>query len=109
MNTIEQLISIAIMALVTFFTRAFSFIIFPNSKKLPKIIIYLQEVLPYAIFGLLIVYCLKDVSIIEGSHGLPELIAIILVALIYIRFKNSLVAIFIGTISYMLLVQVIFK
>ncbi|MDR0819175.1 MAG: AzlD domain-containing protein [Oscillospiraceae bacterium] len=57
---------------------------------------------------MLIVYCLKNAAIIASPHGIPELLAILLVAALFLIFKNSLVAIAAGTIAYMLMVQLIF-
>lgn len=107
--TVEQSIyMILVMALITFLTRALPFIIFPGNKKTPKYIQYLGEVLPYAIIGMLIVYCLKDVKLTSGTFGLPECIAIIVIAFLHFRFENTLLSIGIGTVLYMILVQFIF-
>lgn len=78
------------------------------NKPTPKYIQYLGKVLPAAVFGLLVVYCLKDVSIFSGSHGLPELIAIAVVVLLYLWKRQMLLSIAGGTICYMLLVQLVF-
>lgn len=108
MTTTQALISIGVMALGTFATRVLPFILFPSTKKTPSFILYLGKVLPYALIGMLIIYCLKDVSISESPHGLPELIAIIVVGILYQWKRNSLVAIGVGTLLYMALVQFIF-
>ena len=85
------------------------FVVFPAGKPTPKYISYLGTVLPSAIFGLLVVYCLKDVSIFSGSHGLPELIAIAAVVSLHLRKRQMLLSIAGGTVCYMLLVQFVFK
>ena len=64
--------------------------------------------LPAAVFGLLVIYCLKDVSILTGSHGIPELIAILLVIMLHVWKRQMLLSIAGGTVCYMLLVQVVF-
>lgn len=104
----ESLLLILIMAVITFLTRALPFIIFSGKKETPKYITYLGKVLPYAIIGMLIVYCLKDVQILTGSYGVPELIAIIVVVLLHIWKRNTLLSIGAGTVVYMVLVQVVF-
>ena len=97
---------IAVVAAVTIFIRFMPFLIF--RKNTPKIILYMGKVLPYAIMGMLVVYCLKHVSFVKGSHGIPEIIAVVLVVLLHKWKHNTLLSILIGTIAYMLLVQVVF-
>ncbi|MDD6505193.1 MAG: AzlD domain-containing protein [Lachnospiraceae bacterium] len=99
---------ILVIAGVTFLTRLLPFLIFPASKQPPKMVTYLSNVLPAAVMGMLVVYCLKDVSPLTYPHGLPELIAIILVVGSYIWKRNTLLSVLIGTIAYMLLIQWIF-
>ena len=94
--------------LATLIMRFLPFIIFPDNKPTPKFIHYLGKVLPAAVFGLLIVYCLKNVSIFEGSRGIPELIAIVITAALHLWKKQMLLSISVGTICYMLLVQFVF-
>lgn len=99
---------ILVIAGVTFLTRLLPFLIFPATKQPPKMVTYLSNVLPAAVMGMLVVYCLKDVSPLTYPHGLPELIAIILVVGSYIWKRNTLLSVLIGTIAYMLLIQWIF-
>lgn len=101
-------IMVAIFAVATFLTRVLAFVVFPANRTTPRYVVYLGKVLPYAITTMLIVYCLKNVSIAVYPHGLPELIAIVVVSVIFLLFKNSLVAIASGTVLYMVLVQVVF-
>jgi branched-subunit amino acid transport protein AzlD len=89
-------------------TRFLPFIIFPAGKPTPKYIQYLGKVLPAAVFGLLVIYCLKNVSIFSGSHGIPELIAIAVVIGLHLWKRQMLISIAGGTVCYMLLVQMIF-
>lgn len=72
------------MVLGTMMTRFLPFLLFPADKPTPKYVQYLGKVLPAAVFGLLVIYCLKDVNIFTGSHGIPELIAIGVVVLLHI-------------------------
>lgn len=99
---------ILVIAGVTFLTRLLPFLIFPATKQPPKMVTYLSNVLPAAVMGMLVVYCLKGVSPLTSPHGLPELIAIILVVGSYIWKRNTLLSVLIGTIAYMLLIQWIF-
>lgn len=104
----QQLITIGMVVLGTMLTRFLPFLIFPAGKPTPKYIQYLGKVLPGAVFGLLVIYCLKNVSIFTGSHGLPELIAIVLVVVLHLWKRQMLLSIAGGTICYMLLVQFVF-
>ena len=92
----------------TAITRFLPFLIFPAGKETPKYIRYLGSVLPPAVFGMLVIYCLKDVSIFAGSRGVPELLAIALVIGLHLWKRQMLLSIAGGTIFYMALVQFIF-
>ncbi|MDD7378795.1 MAG: branched-chain amino acid transporter permease [Lachnospiraceae bacterium] len=98
----------ALVVLGTMMTRFLPFLLFPADKPTPKYVQYLGKVLPAAVFGLLVIYCLKDVNIFTGSHGIPELIAIGVVVLLHLWKKQMLLSIAGGTICYMLLVQLVF-
>lgn len=104
----EQLITVGMIILATLIMRFAPFIAFPDNKPTPKFIQYMGKVLPAAVFGLLIVYCLKNVNILEGSHGIPELICIAITAVLQLWKKQMLISISAGTICYMLLVQFVF-
>ena len=108
MRATEILIMIAVMAAVTLATRALPFIVFPANRKTPQAVLYLGRVLPFAIIGMLIVYCLRTVEPLGATHGLPELISIAVVAALYLWRKNSLIAVGAGTVLYMVLVQAVF-
>ena len=99
-------ILIAAMALTTMLLRFLPFLVF--RKKTPPFITYLGNVLPPAIIGMLVIYCLKDVSLTEAPHGMPELIASVCVILLHIWKKNPLISILMGTAIYMLLIQLVF-
>lgn len=98
----------ALVVLGTMMTRFLPFLLFPADKPTPKYVQYLGKVLPAAVFGLLVIYCLKDVNIFTGSHGIPEQIAIGVVVLLHLWKKQMLLSIAGGTICYMLLVQLVF-
>ena len=107
MTILQQIITIAAVVLGTMVTRFLPFIVFPEGKEPPRVIQYLGGKLPYAVIGLLVVYCLKDAPA-SSTHGLPEAIAILFVDLLHKWKKNTLLSIAGGTILYMLLVQMVF-
>lgn len=108
MTLMQRIITIMICVAGTVTTRALPFIIFKEGNPTPKYIQYLGKALPAAIFGMLVVYCLKGVEIMSGSHGLPELIAIIITMGLHLWRRQMLLSIAGGTVCYMLLVQLIF-
>lgn len=108
MTLSQQIITIAMVVIGTMATRFLPFLLFPAGKPTPKYIQYLGKVLPAAVFGLLVVYCLKNVSVFTGSHGIPELLAVILVVVLHLWKRQMLLSIAGGTVCYMLLVQFIF-
>ena len=99
---------LVIIMLVTMATRFLPFLLFGGKKQPPKIITYLGKVLPCAIMGMLVVYCLKDVRPLSYPYGIPEFLGIALVALLHVWKRNSLLSIGAGTVFYMLLVQLVF-
>ena len=104
----HDILLIAAAVLVTMATRFIPFLIFGEKRKTPEIIEYLGTVLPCAIMGMLVVYCLKDVSFLTSSFGLPELISCAVVSALHVWKRNSLLSIGGGTVCYMLLVQLVF-
>lgn len=105
MSVTEQVITIAMVVLGTILTRFLPFLIFPSGKPTPHYIQYLGKVLPSAVIGLLVIYCFKDVSLLSGSHGIPEFIGVAVVAMLHFWKKKMLLSIAGGTIVYMILVQ----
>ena len=108
MTVLEQVITIAICAVGTMATRFLPFLIFRDKRPTPKYIQYLGKALPAAIFGMLVVYCLKDVNVTAYSFGIPELIGIVTVVGLHLWKRQMILSIAGGTILYMLLVQVVF-
>lgn len=106
-KNLHAILAIAIMAIISYLLRALPFLIF-SGKETPPFIQYLGKYLPYAIMGMLVIYCLKEVRPLAYPYGLPELIAIAIVALLHIWKRNTLLSIVSGTVSYMLLVQLVF-
>ncbi len=109
MTTIQRILTIAVIVLGTMLTRFLPFLVFPKDKPVPGYIQYLGKVLAPAVFGLLVVYSLKGVSLFSGNHAIPEIISIGLVVLLHLWKRQMLVSIAGGTICYMLLVQTVFS
>lgn len=108
MSITQQVIMIVMVVLGTILTRFVPFLVFPSGKPTPMYIQYLGKMLPAAVFGLLIIYCLKDIRIFTGSHGIPELLGVAVVVMLHYWKKNMFLSIAGGTITYMLLVQLVF-
>ncbi len=108
MTLTQEIITIGLCVLGTMITRFLPFIVFNSKKPTPRYIDYLGKALPAAIFGMLVVYCLRNIEIMGGSHGIPELIAITLTCCLHLWKRQMLVSIAGGTVCYMLLVQLIF-
>ena len=108
MPDLHSALMIAVMALITAALRFLPFLIFGENRKTPPMVSYLGRVLPYAIMGMLVVYCLKDISFVGSPFGIPEIIGCAVVTLLHIWKRNTLLSIGAGTVCYMLLVQFIF-
>ncbi len=107
MPNLHSALMIVIIAAVTIFLRFAPFAIFRN-RQTPQFVSYLGIVLPYAIMGMLVVYCLKGIKPITFPYGIPELLACLLVAVAHLLKRNTLFSILIGTVTYMIMVQFIF-
>ena len=108
MPDLHSALMIAVMALVTAGLRFLPFWIFGENRTTPPLISYLGQVLPFAIMGMLVVYCLKNVQFFSGSHGLPEIISIAFTTIVNLWKRQILLSIAGGTVVYMLLVQMVF-
>ena len=108
LTPVQTLIMIFAVALGTMITRFTPFLLFPDSKKPPKVVTYLGKLLPPAVMGLLVVYCLRNVSVVRAPHGLPELIAIAVIVILHKWKGNVLLSIGAGSALYMVLVQAVF-
>ena len=107
MTDFHGIAMVAVMALVTAGLRFLPFVLL-RGKQTPPFVAYLGKVLPFAIMGMLVVYCLKDVSVLRFPYGLPELISCAVVAALHVWKRSSLLSIGGGTVCYMLLVQLVF-
>lgn len=104
----REIAIIAVGALTIMATRFLPFLIFGGKGKAPEQIQALGKVLPFALMGMLVVYCLKDVTPLAYPYGIPELIGIATVVGLHIWKRNYLISIAAGTVVYMLLVQLVF-
>ncbi len=104
----ESILIILTIAVITFGLRAAPFVLFSKTGGTPKVITYLGNTLPPAVMGMLIVYCLRNISVLESPFGIPELIAVVTVAVLHLWRKNNLLSILGGTGLYMVLIQMVF-
>ena len=107
MTLAQQLVTILLCILATQLTRFLPFAVFAG-RQTPRFVRYLGKALPAAIFGLLVVYCLKNITPLAGDHALPEALALLFLAVLHLWRRNTLLSIAGGTLCYMLLVQTIF-
>lgn len=105
MTLTQQIITIGLCILGTMTTRFLPFIIFSENRKTPEFIQYIGKYLPSAVFGMLIIYCLRNVDVLHGMHGLPEAVSILITTLLHIWKRNMFLSIAAGTICYMLLLH----
>ena len=98
----------SVIALGTFMIRGLPFVLFPENKPTPQYVLYLGKVLPYTIIGMLVVYCLRNISVLQYPFALPEMISLLAITILQIGLKNMLISIGGGTAIYMTLVQLIF-
>lgn len=104
LGTFESLIIIAMLVIGTVTTRALPFLLFPSARQSPPFIKYLGKVLPFAMIGFLVIYCLKDVSVVEPPYGFPEFISIAFIVALHLWRGNTLLSIGAGTAAYMFLI-----
>lgn len=108
MTLAQQIITVAMCVLGTMLTRFLPFAVFSSKRPTPKYIQYLGRVLPVAVFAMLVVYCLRGVSLAGGSHGVPELLGIAVTVGLHVWKRQMLLSIAGGTVVYMQLVQLVF-
>lgn len=107
MTATQQITTILLMGISVAATRALPFVLFPSQEKTPRFIRFLGRYLAGAVFGMLVVYCLKDVSFMSGNHGLPQATGIAICVALHLWRKNMMLTIAGGTIIYMVLVQTV--
>lgn len=108
LDTVSSLIMIAVVAVATFATRAASFLAFPKDREIPPSVKYIGMVLPPAVIGMLVVYCLKTTSVLTYPYGIPELVSCLVVIGLHVWKRNIFLSVGTGTVLYMFLVQVVF-
>ena len=105
MTVPEQIVTIALCVLGPMTTRFLPFLVFSEKRPTPAFVQYIGKYLPSAVFGMLVIYCLKDVSFLGGTHGIPELIAIAVTVALHLRKRQMLLSIAGGTACYMVLLH----
>lgn len=108
LSVAQSILIILVIAAITFGLRAIPFILFSRTGTTPKVITYLGNTLPPAVMGMLIIYCLKNVSVLKIPFGIPELLAVMAVVVLHLWRRNNLLSILGGTVLYMALVQYAF-
>ena len=108
MNETQQLITLAVIALGTVLTRALPFLLFPAGRTVPRPIRTLGELLHPAVFGMLVIYCLRNLQPLTSPYALPECISVAVVVIVHLCFRRTLLSVLAGTLCYMLLVQLVF-
>ena len=108
MNNTHSILLIIVVSVVTMMLRFLPLWVFGNGKQTPKLIQYLGKVLPYAIMGMLVVFCLKSVSFVSAPFAIPELIACVIVVGLHMWKRNNTIRIVGGPVVYMILVQMVF-
>lgn len=102
------LIIVLAVAICTFFTRLFPFVVFSGKKETPDFIKYLGKSLPPAVIAILVIYCFKSTNLFVHPYGIPEFLAIVAVIMVHLWKRNNLLSIGTGTIFYMILIQKVF-
>lgn len=108
MTLFQKIITVGLCVAGTMLMRFLPFLIFSQKRPTPKYIQYLGKVLPGAVFAMLVIYCLRNVSLFQGSRGIPEIIAIAVTVILHLWKRQMLLSIAGGTVCYMLLVQLVF-
>ncbi len=104
----QQVITILLCTAATMLTRFLPFLLFGRKKEVPPLVTYLGKALPSAVFAMLVVYCLKNVSLAASPFGIPELLGITVTAAVHLWKNNTLFSMFAGTLCYMILIQMVF-
>ncbi|MEE3419549.1 MAG: AzlD domain-containing protein [Lachnospiraceae bacterium] len=106
MTHMQMILTVAVVVAATMLTRFLPYMVFSEGREIPKIVRYLGKVLAPAVFGMLVVYCLKNVNFTGGTFGLPELISLAAITVLYVWKRDMLVPMAGGTILYMILIRV---
>ncbi|MDF2538089.1 MAG: putative rane protein [Herbinix sp.] len=107
-SSLQLIIFFGLVVFGTVITRTLPFLLIPDRKEIPKFLKYLANVLPFTMIGMLVIYCLKNISFTDTNHALPEIISIAAIILLHLWKSNTLLSIGVGTLLYMFLVQYVF-
>lgn len=107
MTTTQILLTVAIVALVTFGTRVLAFVLFPGGKQPPAFVVWMGQQLPRAVMAMLVIYCLKDISFSASPWGIPALLGVAITAFLHAWKKQMVLSICGGTLTYMLLLRLL--
>lgn len=105
MTQLQQIITIGLVVAATQLTRWLPFLLLGSDRQTPAYVRYIGRVLPPAIFGMLVVYCFRELDLLNGNHGIPEIVSSCCVAVLQILFKNMGLSILAGTILYIIWVN----
>ncbi len=105
MTLFQQIITIGLCIAGTMLTRFLPFLVFNENRETPDFVKYIGKFLPSAVFGLLIIYCVRNVDFLHANHGLPEFLSILTTAIIHLWKRQMLLSIACGTICYMILLR----
>lgn len=105
MTLTQQIITIGLCVLATMTTRFLPFLVFRENRETPAFIQYIGRMLPPAVFGMLVIYCLRNVDFLHGLHGAPELLAILVTIVLHLWKRQMLVSIAGGTFGYIVLIH----
>lgn len=108
MNELHSVVLITVIAAVTMALRFLPFLVFNGKREVPEYIMFLGDKLPYAIIGMLIIYCMREVGFGVVSDWLPSFLSIFIVVILHIWKRNTLLSIIGGTFVYMFFVQIVF-
>ena len=108
MTLSQQIITVSLCICGTMLTRFLPFVLFNEKRKTPEFVKYMGKCLPSAVFGMLVVYCLRSINVLQGSHGAPELIAVVIPGCLHLWKRQMLLSIAGGTVCYMLMLHFIF-
>ena len=107
MSAVQQMITIVLCSAATILSRFLPFAVFRSDRPVPKMVLYLGKALPGAVFGMLVVYCLKNVSLTAFPFGIPEAFGILATVLVHLWKRNTLFSMFAGTAVYMVILHMI--
>ena len=107
MTTAQVLMTVLIVAVITLMTRAVSFILFPSGRRVPAFIVWMSQQLPRAVMAMLMIYCLKDISLTQAPYGIPALLGVGITAVLHLWKRQMMLSIIGGTAAYMLLIRLL--